>query len=599
MGQSVSRLFALLNTYLPANLPLIGRQRRNVNNPGVGGVIVDEHIGDEFSGKGCTSQGGGNTSFFGNHFLMGGELYDTSKQEVFLFGAQQDLELLDGRPVKFPHCPKGVTDSVSVLNALINVRRDSVKFTKVGRSGGGYSSGFYRLEFTFDCDVPCYVQIHFCSREVVDDFQQIQFFCRPNQRIDPSERYHFPVGSNQQFNHFIFKPHRYDLKYMHWDGTSAYFPVLIEMRSVSDKFQEQVQSTLCSIERSTDQSAALILKPLKQKLFANGIVYLLQEIFGIENKENGENSLMAEENGAECIICMANPRDTMILPCRHLCICNGCAETLRYKLNNCPICRSPFKALLKIRAMRSSLIGLGSDGMSSTMRIRREPLTLFEAINGPLQSTNTDISSFISPPQQQISTKASLIGNKGDVITTKTNLETKNSKLLTCGGGGGSLKVKQISSQRMAPNRNLINSGKSLGQIELNIEHIELENLEKAKKKYSHGSSNSFIQYSPGSSSIMRRTSHSPSTARRSVLRKPSPLLSPKDSSSSTNKKEENLLEKNKLLLTSTPNLAIKMENEEEKKEINSELNNNKNEDKNGHKKQLSGPCTSTTLTDN
>uniref|UniRef100_A0A914NI07 RING-type E3 ubiquitin transferase n=1 Tax=Meloidogyne incognita TaxID=6306 RepID=A0A914NI07_MELIC len=529
MGQSVSRLFSLLNTYLPANLPLIGRQqRRNANNPGVGGVIVDEHIVDEFSGKGCTSQGGGNTSFFGNHFLMGGELYDTSKQEVFLFGAQQDLELLDGRPVKFlvspltkifdrsnscgafalgrfsirlltiplltiyihllhlkitpliiffqfPHCPKGVTDSVSVLNALINVRRDSVKFTKVGRSGGGYSSGFYRLEFTFDCDVPCYVQIHFCSREVVDDFQQIQFFCRPNQRIDPSERYHFPVGSNQQFNHFIFKPHRYDLKYMHWDGTSAYFPVLIEMRSVSDKFQE--------LERSTDQSAALILKPLKQKLFANGIVYLLQEIFGIENKENGENSLMAEENGAECIICMANPRDTMILPCRHLCICNGCAETLRYKLNNCPICRSPFKALLKIRAMRSSLIGLGSDGMSSTMRIRREPLTLFEAINGPLQSTNTDISSFISPPPQQISTKASLIGNKGDVITTKTNLETTNSKLLTCGGGGGSLKIKQISSQRMAPNRNLINSGKSLGQIELNIEHIELENLEKAKKK--------------------------------------------------------------------------------------------------------------------
>uniref|UniRef100_A0A915MBR8 RING-type E3 ubiquitin transferase n=1 Tax=Meloidogyne javanica TaxID=6303 RepID=A0A915MBR8_MELJA len=451
MGQSVSRLFSLLNTYLPANLPLIGR-RRNVNNPGVGGVIVDEHIGDEFSGKGCTSQGGGNTSFFGNHFLMGGELYDTSKQEVFLFGAQQDLELLDGRPVK-----------VYIFNVL--------------------ALSTFLEEFTFDCDVPCYVQIHFCSREVVDDFQQIQFFCRPNQRIDPSERYHFPVGSNQQFNHFIFKPHRYDLKYMHWDGTSAYFPVLIEMRSVSDKFQEQVQSTLCSIERSTDQSAALILKPLKQKLFANGIVYLLQEIFGIENKENGENSLMAEENGAECIICMANPRDTMILPCRHLCICNGCAETLRYKLNNCPICRSPFKALLKIRAMRSSLIGLGSDGMSSTMRIRREPLTLFEAINGPLQSTNTDISSFISPPQQQISTKASLIGNKGDVITTKTNLETKNSKLLTCGGGGGSLKVKQISSQRMAPNRNLINSGKSLGQIELNIEHIELENLEKAKKK--------------------------------------------------------------------------------------------------------------------
>ena len=94
-----------------------------------------------------------------------------------------------------------------------------------------------------------------------------------------------------------------------------------------------MQMTMCSIERSTDQSAALILKPLKQKLVSNGVVFLLQEIFGIENKENAE-SVLAEENGAECIICMANPRDTMILPCRHLCICNGCAETLRYKVKN-------------------------------------------------------------------------------------------------------------------------------------------------------------------------------------------------------------------------------------------------------------------------
>lgn len=32
-------------------------------------------------------------------------------------------------------------------------------------------------------------------------------------------------------------------------------------------------------------------------------------------------------------------RDTLILPCRHLCLCNACADTLRYQANNCPICR--------------------------------------------------------------------------------------------------------------------------------------------------------------------------------------------------------------------------------------------------------------------
>lgn len=62
---------------------------------------------------------------------------------------------------------------------------------------------------------------------------------------------------------------------------------------------------------------------------ADGVVYLLQEIYGIENKEHD----LGDENGSECIICMSDIRDTVILPCRHLCICNGCAETLRYKVS--------------------------------------------------------------------------------------------------------------------------------------------------------------------------------------------------------------------------------------------------------------------------
>lgn len=61
--------------------------------------------------------------------------------------------------------------------------------------------------------------------------------------FEPSERFHFPIGSNQQFSHFMFKPHRYDMKLMHWDG-GVHFPVLIEIRSVSDQYPEQVQTKL-------------------------------------------------------------------------------------------------------------------------------------------------------------------------------------------------------------------------------------------------------------------------------------------------------------------------------------------------------------------
>lgn len=51
---------------------------------------------------------------------------------------------------------------------------------------------------------------------------------------------------------------------------------------------------------------------------------------------------------------MCDVRDTLILPCKHLCLCNSCADSLRYQANNCPICRAPFRALLQIRALQKS-----------------------------------------------------------------------------------------------------------------------------------------------------------------------------------------------------------------------------------------------------
>ncbi len=60
-------------------------------------------------------------------------------------------------------------------------------------------------------------------------------------------------------------------------------------------------------------------------------------------------------SGAECVVCMCDSRDTIILPCRHLCLCNACADSLRYQANNCPICRAPFRALLQVLPLTSEL----------------------------------------------------------------------------------------------------------------------------------------------------------------------------------------------------------------------------------------------------
>ncbi|CAI5537561.1 unnamed protein product [Closterium sp. Naga37s-1] len=54
----------------------------------------------------------------------------------------------------------------------------------------------------------------------------------------------------------------------------------------------------------------------------------------------------------ECVVCLEDPRDTLVLPCRHLCLCLHCAKALRFQSNKCPIwyqyplasgyCVSPF-----------------------------------------------------------------------------------------------------------------------------------------------------------------------------------------------------------------------------------------------------------------
>ena len=40
----------------------------------------------------------------------------------------------------------------------------------------------------------------------------------------------------------------------------------------------------------------------------------------------------------ECVICLTDPKTTLLLPCRHLCVCSEC---FRY-VDKCPVCRAAF-----------------------------------------------------------------------------------------------------------------------------------------------------------------------------------------------------------------------------------------------------------------
>ena len=70
-------------------------------------------------------------AYFSNHFIMGGEKFDTPQPEAFLFGENSDLNFLDTKPAPFPYPPPQATEPTKTLRSLINIRRDSVHLSLI------------------------------------------------------------------------------------------------------------------------------------------------------------------------------------------------------------------------------------------------------------------------------------------------------------------------------------------------------------------------------------------------------------------------------------------------------------------------------------
>jgi hypothetical protein len=50
-----------------------------------------------------------------------------------------------------------------------------------------------------------------------------------------------------------------------------------------------------------------------------------------------------------CVLCMDAPKDHMIAPCGHQCVCEACAEKLKKARHAlCPFCRTPINATFKV-----------------------------------------------------------------------------------------------------------------------------------------------------------------------------------------------------------------------------------------------------------
>ena len=58
----------------------------------------------------------------------------------------------------------------------------------------------------------------------------------------------------------------------------------------------------------------------------------------------GEVSPGVEDRSKTCAICFINPKNVVVLPCRHFCICPTCVTSI----NKCPICRTGMTGSMQI-----------------------------------------------------------------------------------------------------------------------------------------------------------------------------------------------------------------------------------------------------------
>ncbi|CAH1135070.1 unnamed protein product [Ceutorhynchus assimilis] len=381
-------------------------------------------------------------NYFGSHFIMGGERFDTPQPESYLFGENSDLNFLGSRPTPFPYPPPQPNEPTKTLKCLVNIRKESLRFIRASSEYNklpttdktdlsddvelGTNTSF-NIEFIFDCDVKCAITIHyFCTEEVTAN----GVVYTPKDPSLSSETFRYKKGANQQFCQptHVFNPAKFSDEELQYDVDREIIPIAIQC--VADEGPEdarQSHTTIAMVEKIAD--GIYLLKALKQKLWVDGLIYLLQEIYGIENKNNEKacGDEETEDNGSECVICMCDMRDTLILPCRHLCLCNSCADSLRYQANNCPICRAPFRALLQIRALQKSanpsLAPISqADVNCDVIPPGYEAVTLIEALNGPRQSRQppSAIPDLVESPENEHAIQAAHVLNRQSSPSSKS-----------------------------------------------------------------------------------------------------------------------------------------------------------------------------------
>ncbi|CAL1366697.1 unnamed protein product [Linum trigynum] len=251
-------------------------------------------------------------------------------------------------PAPLPAAPYVEHQKAVTIRNDVNVKKETIRIEEDEENPGSFL-----VAFTFDATAPCSITVLFFAKES-EDCNLVA--TRDDKPVTMSfeqglgQKFKQPCGTGIEFSKF----EEAQLKKASDEGVYPLvlkaeaclsLPATTEGSEGSDK-NGNSQITLAIFDWK-EKGDGYRVRVMKQILWVSNTRYELQEIYGIGNSVEVESD--GDESGKECVICLTEPRDTTVLPCRHMCMCSGCAKLLQFQTTKCPICRQPVERFLEIK----------------------------------------------------------------------------------------------------------------------------------------------------------------------------------------------------------------------------------------------------------
>jgi hypothetical protein len=127
------------------------------------------------------------------------------------------------------------------------------------------------------------------------------------------------------------------------------FVLCLALSEIVDAAKLVVRSTVVYIHKQLPdlpaclQSTTAMVASVRHVLFVPAIIAYRQMISA---KKIVESEIISQKNAVidqmqddmQCVICREQQKAVLLLPCRHLCLCQGCSH--KHELPSCPVCRT-------------------------------------------------------------------------------------------------------------------------------------------------------------------------------------------------------------------------------------------------------------------